>query len=207
MKRKSGLHKKVSSIFGETFSPDDSFVKTPHLSNDVADVDDAGTSSGNFSVSNVDKQSAKLKPHPATGLPRKTVTKTTIALTEDQEYEADQKKKLFLVVGLGVTFALVLFFGYYRPSKKAVAKPNVASAKIMGTKVSEIYWPKPKVWPEDIRDPMVFKENAAKLYALESKIKGPFILRGIVHKPEGRSMALLGTEIYYEGDEVDGWTI
>ena len=54
---------------------------------------------------------------------------------------------------------------------------------------------------------MVFKEDAAKLYAFESKIEGPFVLRGIVHKPGGRSMALLGKKILYEGDEIEGWTV
>ena len=53
---------------------------------------------------------------------------------------------------------------------------------------------------------MVYQEDEAKLYLVESKIEGP-ILRGIVHQPQGRSSALIGIDIYYEGDQVDEWTV
>lgn len=33
------------------------------------------------------------------------------------------------------------------------------------------------------------------------------IIRGIISKPNGRSLALLGTKILYEGDEIDGWKV
>ena len=203
MKRKSGLHKKVSSIFGGASLPDNLSAKTQLADNDAAGAVKAGTAATDLPASGVEYQHHAPAAWPA----HKTVAKVAPALTEDQEYEASQKRKLFLVIGLCVVLALVLFFSLYQPGKKTIANPDMPSDTAITTKASEIYWPEPEFWPVDTRDPMVFKEDAAKLYALESKIKGPFVLRGIVHKPEGRSMALLGTEILYEGDEIDGWTI
>ena len=42
MKRKSGLHKKVSSIFGGTSLPDDPSAKTHLADNNAAGADKAG---------------------------------------------------------------------------------------------------------------------------------------------------------------------
>lgn len=208
MKRKSGLHKKVSSIFdGASFPAACPSAKTPLTDNDAAGAAKAGTAATDLPASGVGGHTTKSQYQHHVPAAHKTVAKVAPALTEDQEYEALQKRKLFLVIGLCVTLALVLFFNFYQPGKKTIANPDMPSDTAITMKASEIYWPEPELWPADTRDPMVFKEDAAKLYALESKIKGPFVLRGIVHKPGGRSMALLGTEILYEGDEIDGWTI
>ena len=187
MKHKSGLHKKVSSIFGGTSFLDEASAKTPLADNDAA--------------------SAAKPPHQYYAPAAKTFAKAASFLTENHEYESSQRRKLFLVIGLSVVFVLVLFFNFVQFGKKTDTSLDGPSAQVMPVKVSEIYWPEPEIWSADIRDPMVFKEDAARLYALESKIKGPFVLRGIVHKPESGSTVLIGTEILSEGDEIDGWTI
>ncbi len=199
MKRKSGLHKKVSSIFGDTSLPEAQSVKTPLADNDVASSAKTGPAATDLPTSIVGGHSSKAQyQHHAP---------VSLALTEEQEYAASQRRKLFVMVGLCVVFALVLFFNFYQPEKKPAAHQDMLSDTAITMQASEIYWPEPGIWPADIRDPMVFKADAAKLYAVESNIEGPFVLRGIVHKPDGGSMALLGTEIFYEGDEIQGWTI
>ena len=210
MKRKSGLHKKVSSIFAGTSLPDDPSAKTPLADNDAVGAAKVGTAAADLPASGVGGHTAKpqYQHHtPATGPAHKTVAKVAPVLTEDREYAASQKRKLFLVIGLCVVLALVFFFNFYQTGEKTAANPDMPSDTAIAMKVSEIYWPEPELWPADIRDPMVFKADAAKLYALESKIEGPFVLRGIVHQPQGSSSALIGTEILYEGDEIDGWTV
>ena len=208
MKRKSsGLHKKVSSIFGGTSLPDDPSAKTTLDDNDSAGAVKAGTVVTDLRASDVGANTDKPQYAPDAGPVRKTVAKVAPALTEDQEYEAAQKRKLFMVVGLCVVLAIVLFFNLRQPDKKTAANPDGPSVQIIPAKISEIYWPEPELWPSDIRDPMVFNKDAAKLHAIESNIQGPFVLRGIVHKPQGGSSALIGTEILYEGDEIDGWTV
>lgn len=206
MKRKSGLHKKVSSIFGGTSLPNGLSAKL--ADNDAASAAKSATKAADLPVSILGDPAAKPQNYaPAAGPTHKTIAKAASHLTEDQLYEASQRKKLYLSFGLAGVLVLVFFYNFYQPGKKTAATPDGPSALAKRVKVSEIYWPEAEVWPEEVRDPMVFKESAAKLYARESKIQGPFVLRGIVHKPEGGSMALLGTEILYEGDEIDGWVI
>lgn len=211
MKRKSGLHKKVSSIFeGTSLLGDDPSAKIPLADNDAASAAESATKATDLPASDVGGRTAGQQHRhytPAAGALHKTSPKVKPVLTEDQEYATSQRRKLFMVIGLCVVFALVLFFNFYQPGKETTVTPVEPSAPAVPVKVLQIHWPEPELWPEDIRDPMVFKEDAVKLYVVEQDMKGPFTLRGIVHKPEGGSMALLGTEILYEGDEIDGWTI
>lgn len=212
MKRKSGLHKRVSTIFGDSPLPGGPSSKMAVSENDAADAERVVTPPSDLPTSDVGVNSGTPHDRPSAVRPagemiRKAVPKVSVALTEDQEYDASQRRKMFLVIGLAVGLTLVLFFNFYSPGKKVALKAEELSSQVRAVKASEIDWPEPEVWPASIRDPMVFKEDAAKLYALESGIAGPFVLRAIVHKPEGRSMALLGTEILYEGDEIDGWTV
>ena len=207
MKRKSGLHKKVSSIFeGSSLPMDKSSTNTLLANNNAAGVAESVNKNTDSSTSGIGGHTAEPQHYtPAAGTVHKT---DTLTLTEDQEYAASQRRKLFLVIGLAILLALVLFFTSYKPkSKSVVENPDTSSSLDMVVRNTDISWPTPEVWPTDIRDPMVFKEDAARLYALESKIEGPFALRGIVHKPEGGSMALIGKEILYEGEKIDGWTI
>ncbi len=193
MKRKSGLHKKVSSIFGGTSLPNG-------LSVGLADDDAASAAESAATATDLPES---ILAGPAAGPTHKTIARVTPSLTKDQLYEAPQKRKLFMAIGFGVVFVVVIFFNFRQPGKKTAVNQDELSAKVMPVKVSKIYWPKPEIWPADIMDPMVFKKDTTNLSALESKVK----LRGIVNKPEGRSMALLGTDIFFKGDEIDGWTI
>ena len=212
MKRKSGLHKKVSSIFGGASLPADGLsADTPFVQNDVAVPDQTDTPAVDSPTPGIGDPPAKpqYQHHtPASETTHRTVAKVAPAvLTEDEEYEAAQKRKLIMVIGLAVVFALVLFFNLYEPGEKTVTTGEELSVQAASTGVSEINWPEPEIWPTDIRDPMVFKADASRLHEIEIGMEGPFVLRGIIHNENGRSMVLLGEEILSEGDEIDGWTV
>ena len=206
MTRKSGLHKKVSSIFGDAPLPQNPSEEKPPAVGNAADTHKAGASSTDLTSSGIDAHTSST---PQQYMPvNKPSTKTASpALTEDQEYDASQRRKLFLTIGLATILAVVLFVNLYQPAKKTAVVKDEPSAPSASMKVSQIYWPQPELWPADTRDPMVFQADAVRLYVAEGKIQGPFALRGIVHKPQGGSMALIGTEILYEGDEINGWTL
>jgi hypothetical protein len=204
MKYKSGLHKKVSSIFGGISLPESS-PQSPADKN-IADANIAETSAANPPVSGIDSRFADgygKQPHQASVLDTatRTIAKIDDNLTEDQEYAASQRRKLFLVIGLCVVFALVLFF-FYRPKPNRVpAGQKTSSKSVIAAKNAKIYWPEPEPWPADIRDPMVLGSSPVSV--------GGLALKGIVYLPQGRSSVLIGTEIYYEGDAVKdtNWTV
>jgi hypothetical protein len=203
MKHKSGLHKKVSSIFGGISLPDNS-SPSPADKN-AAGVNSAETSAANSPVSGIDRHFAGgygKQSHQASAPEPKiqTVAKVDGRLTEDQEYAASQRRKLFLVIGLCGVFALVLFF-FYRPGlKKVPTGPKTSSQSGIVAKDAEI-WPEPEPWSANIRDPMVLGASPVSI--------GGLALKGIVYPPQGRPSVLIGTEICYEGDIVKGtnWTV
>ena len=212
MKRKYGLHKRVSSIFGGVSPPDNLSVKHPAANNAAVDAGKAGTLSSDFPASDTGGDAAKspYEHQPsASGSGSKATAKVSLALAEEQEYAASQRRKLYIVIGLFGLLALVLYFNFYEPgsNKKIDADAKTSSQSGIVSKDVEIYWSRPELWSADIRDPMVFREDKARLYAVESKIEGPFALRGIVHQPQGKSQVLIGIEILYEGDEIEGWIV
>jgi hypothetical protein len=213
MKRKAGLHKRVSSIFGDVPRPDN--PSAPPVDNAAKDVDSTKTSSVDSSFSDTHSDSVseyRKQLHQTSVLESsgvQTAAKIDSKLTEEeQEYAASQRKKLYLVIGLCGVLALVFYFNFYKPGSKKTDAGGATSSKlaIVATE-SEINWPQPQLWPDDIRDPMVFREDEARLYAVESNIEGPFVLRGIIYQLQGRSQALIGIEILYEGDEIQGWIV
>jgi hypothetical protein len=196
MKHKSGLHKRVSSIFGKVSLPDNS-SPSPADKNAVG-MNSAETSAANSPVSGIDSHFAGgygKQPHQASAPePIQTVAKVDSRLTEDQEYAASQRRKLFLVIGLCGVFALVLFF-FYRPGpKKVPTGPKTSSQSGIVAKDAKIYWPEPEPWPANIRDPMVLGSSPVSM--------GGLALKGIVYLPQGGSSVLIGTEIYHEGEVV-----
>jgi hypothetical protein len=182
MSHKAGLHRKVSSIFGKTSLPD-SLSASPTDKN-VASVDNVQTSDSHFAGQTFTPDETQ------------TVAKVDDGLTEEErQFAASQSKKLFLVIGLSVVFALVLYFFYWPGHKKDSAGNTGTSHAGAAAQKTEINWPEPQPWPANVRDPMVL--GSSPVSAGEG-----FGLKGIVYLPQGRSSVLIGTEIYYEGDAV-----
>lgn len=182
MARKSGLHKKVSSIFGDMPIPGN-----PPAGN-------TGMSTGSPS-SGIDNRQYATPP-----AAQKTMPKVSVRLTEEQEYAASQRKKLFALIGLSCVFGIVLFFNFYKPQQATVKQTTAANEPVIASKNIEISWPDPGVWTSQIKDPMV-RNSVSTLNKTGNE--GTLTLRGIV----GGSMALIGTEILNKGDEYQGWKV
>ena len=218
MKRRSGLHKKVSSIFGDVTVPDNPPVQNQGIAGDSAVAteprpapkkhDDAQNIPGlrGSGAESHNKQTINNDVSPFRQVVQAPARSADI-FDEDEEFRASQKKKLMMVVALAVVFAAVMYFLYFKPAAgtKPIDQPG-ESTPTTRSQVSEIVWSQPDAWPEGTRDPMVYKAGQASLHAVEGTMDGP-ALRGIVHKPQGRSSVLLGTEILYEGEQYEGWTV
>jgi hypothetical protein len=178
MTRKSGLHKKVSSIFGDM----------PIPGNPPAGY---GNSSPGAPLPGIDNRQAMNRPTPVTSLRR----------TEEQEYAASQRKKLFAGIALACILGVVLFLNFYKPGKTATQNiPTPQKTTAVALNDLEISWPDPGTWSSDIKDPMIINS----IVTLNNiKNEGTLTLRGIV----GESMALIGTEILNKGDQYQGWTV
>lgn len=183
MTRKSGLHKKVSSIFGDMPIPGN-----PPAGN--------GKSSPGAPLPGIDNRQAMNRPAPG-----KPAPVTSLRFTEEQEYAASQRKKLFAIIALACILGVVLFLNFYKPGKTATQN-NSTAKKTTAAALNdvEISWPDPGIWPSDIKDPMIMNS----MITLDNlKNEGTLTLRGIV----GGSMALIGTEILYKGDQYQGWIV
>ena len=199
MKYKSGLHKKVSSIFGGVSLPDNS---PPSPANrNAAGANIAEISAANSPVLGIDNHfdgGYGEQPHQASALePIQTVAKADGRLIEDQEHAASQRRKLFMVIGLSGVFAVVLFFNFHGSGPKKVdtgTKTSFLSG--MAARDAKICWQEPEPWPANTRDMMVLGSSSGS--------DGGLALKGIVYPSQGRASVLMGTEIYYEGDVVSG---
>lgn len=217
MKRKTGLHKKVSSIFGDIALPENPASSVLNSQDDDSKKDDR--SSPDMRIPGLESPISKPlhqyhKPagEPASRIqPNRNGPRQGEALTEEQEYAAEQRKKLCIVIGLAVVFAVVLFFQFYKPNKSGKDVDPSAGTEIPVEAVafgeSSIDWVSPEAWTDYVRDPMVYRENEARLFQVENKAKGPLSFESFVQGADGKFMALIGTEILYVGEEIDGWTV
>ena len=95
-----------------------------YVEDNAAKVDKAEASSPNFSASVIGDGHAVKTPYrhqmPEAGLGSKVDAKTSRALTEDEEYAASQRRKLFVAIGLCGIFGLVLYLNFFKsgPNKK-----------------------------------------------------------------------------------------
>ena len=218
MKHKSGLHKKVSSIFGDIPVPEN----PPLRDHGIGSGSSVATDNGPVPGPHDDAQNISgLRGPVAEGHSRQALHKDVTPFRqvvqapfrsadifdEEEEFRASQKKKLMMVVVLAVVFASVMYFLYFKPAavNKAIEQ-QAGSTAVALSQVSEITWSQPDVWPDDIRDPMVYNKGEKDIHVIESKMEGP-VLRGVVHKPNGRSSVLLGKEILYEGEQYEEWTV
>lgn len=192
MKHKSGLHKKVSSIFDGASLPRELAGNSPLNSSDSSAQP---KSTGDFQKSQYTNFS------PFSGQTNNSFANSGSTVSLDQQYNASQKRKLFLMIGLSVLLVLVLFFNF-KPGKKVTPIPDNVPDSQPPAKVSQIQWLQPQIWNEDNRDPMVYVAYTEKTVDDES-----FIIKGIVRPPQGKPSVLVGTEILYEGDQIQGWTV
>jgi hypothetical protein len=204
MMRKSGLHKKVSSIFGDV-----PVVGNPPVRREGSGAEPKGEEGHNAPAIRVvgPDRNRKLEGDIR---PFAQVSKSSRPVDAfEEEYRIAQKRKLILVIALAVVFGLVMYFVYVKPAmtnKATVPEERQEEQAVAAKMASEIVWPAVEPWPKDVRDPMLYTQSDEVLN-VDKANAGELLLKGVVYKPGGKSSVLIGKEILYVGEEVQGWKI
>lgn len=124
---------------------------------------------------------------------------------------ARQKIMLILVPILLVVFVVMLGkvvdIPFLTAKKPATPKIEDVSPPIMVS--SDIDWRKPDLYPEGLRDPMQLTAAMARLIRIESQPPpelpkvGPLTVKGIVYSKDNPT-AVIGTKIAHIGDIIEG---
>lgn len=190
MNSKYGLHKRISFIFdGASERPSDG----------AAD-----------SASETPKApAAATEPRDETAT-AKTMTPTpvaakTVAAKPKKKMDGRQKRALILAAVLLPVFVGVLWLSLSAPepaggAPSAAAQPTAAAK----TPMVSVQWNKPQPWPESMRDPMQIARTTVTV-GVESA-NAELVVRGIV-LGQGRSSAIIGEQIVFEGETVRGTTV
>lgn len=190
MSSRYGLHKRISFIFdgepgGSPETAADSALKSAKVS-DAAFSADAGTSAPPSAFVPGPAPAKTAPPRPRrTGDPR-------------------QRRMLILAALLLPVFGGALGLMLFSPEAargKSTAASDPSSAAVKTPSVV-VKWNKPAPWPPSMRDPM----QIARVSATAGTEKSDLTVRGIVVS-RGRSSAIVGERIVFEGETVRGATI
>ena len=236
-KRKAGLHKKVSSIFdGVTVpksngpkpceSPD---IKGESPNQDAIDQQKRGfmsklspqlsRSSGadKFGGRIVEKNLSAIAGRGATKFGKYKPAKTNVSVNDK-----NSKTKIALILILFIVFVFIMMSNLNSGSKKSTPTPkNKQTIELVAKKnpEAEVNWEIPKLYPGQLRDPMVptqVKEIINKEWIEKKNMKGfenweaavmqiphyhDIIIQSIFYSENGRS-AVVANEIVYEGDKI-----
>ena len=225
-KYKSGLHKKISAIFGNVpISKNDNAEQLPATSEggspDSASPKPSVTEQL-LSSSLPPRQTAQ--PSPATISSKKSVAAGTVAKTSVQSFLGQHwkqiKSKVFvpkagvdagrhktmviLMPVLLVVFIFIIIRVLNQPSPKAARAQNPGKANVdSSVAISEkkINWQIPDPYPASLRDPMQAGLSAGGLGE-----NGSLVVKGIVYSDDKPS-AVVDNQIVHQGDKISGATI
>jgi hypothetical protein len=224
-KRRGGLHKQVSSIFGEVPIPtgdgeQQSPVNEPTSGNPVpAPPKPVAPSHLTAKPSKPEQPEQPAQPQPKPAAPKQpkieVVTKNAglnqlmeiwekISAKLFAEKEGvDVKKQKTMAVVIPVLFVVLIFVfsKVLRSPSRGVARPNPAGPSNATAAVDRQQWQIPEPYPESLRDVMQFDAEDAV-----SITRGLVAVRGIVYS-EDNSSAVVSNEIVHEGDEIAGATV
>jgi hypothetical protein len=201
MKHKTGLHKKVSSIFDGASLPRELTEPSLNKSN-VPNETKFGQASPKIAEPGRQNSKPQNQQQTSWGQANKTLLKVEGSNIEDKEVD-QQKKKLMLMIGLSILLIIILIFNFFKPLNKVTPIEIKETALAKQTKGPQINWADPGKWPADTRDPMVYGSCAPKT----NSEKETLVIKGIVRPPKGRASVLIGTEILYEGDKFQDWIV
>jgi hypothetical protein len=228
-KRKSGLHKEISTIFNG--------VPIPKSSDGMQPSTTATQEAASYGPPSHLKKSTAEAPKPAkpaqkaapTEKPKPKVEEQTVApipevITRAQPERLEQilrsiKDKLFepkpgvsparqkammvlvpvLFIGMVLVFVKVLGSG---PNKTAASNAFKPSAVVTAA-TNNITWQIPEPYPETLRDPMKFGPVEP---VTEPGQTGDFTVKGIIYSEDNPS-AIVGIEIVHVGSKVGGATV
>lgn len=221
--KKSGLQKKIASIFdGEESVPDNTVgpASTPAAESPSPSLT-AELSAVSPSINAVAiGQPVRLRPQPIRrkqAVAENTVTpKQAIDFVKARLFSSTSKnscnkqqqtKMAMLVAVLGAIFVSVLIFSLgSTPSNAAAAKSSqaqaVSSAGITPENAGVNTWKMPEAYPADLRDPMKPSSHKTSNGA-DTGADSSIVVRGIVYS-ENKPTAIISGQIVSQGDIIAG---
>ena len=226
-KRRGGLHKQVSSIFGGVPIPGGNSEQSPPPVNEPTSENPVPAPPKPVAPSHLTAKPSKpeqpeqtAQPQPKPAAPKQpkieVVTKNAgpnqlmeiwekISAKLFVEKEGvDVKKQKMMAVVIPVLFIVLIFVfsKVLRSPSRGVAKPNPAGSSNPTAAVDKRqHWQIPEPYPESLRDVMQF--NAADAASIT---RGLIAVRGIVYSEDNPS-AVVSDQIVHEGDEIEGATV
>jgi hypothetical protein len=225
-KDKSGLHKKISAIFGSVPIPrNDNMERLPAASEgkspDCASLQPSVT--GQLLSSSLSpRQTAQSSPTAVSS--KKFVMAGTVAKTSGQNFwyqhwkqikskifvpkagvDAGRHKTMVILMPLLlVVFIFIIIRVSNRPSPKSARAQNSEKANVdssVATYEKKINWQVPDPYPASLRDPM-----QPGLSAGGQGGNGGLTVKGIVYS-EDNSSAVVNSQIVHQGDKISGVTV
>jgi hypothetical protein len=215
-KRKSGLHKEISSIFEGISVP--GAVERPSGAAAPEQIEQGATRPP-AQGPHIPQIAPPAKPGPvpkavvakksAKSTWRKTWQKIKIKLfkSESGNISTRQKVTLILIPILSIALIYVLMPLVRRPKISEPKREALATAAV--DYKGEVDWKIPEPYPVTLRDPM--QPNTAgtinaEAEAIEAGKIASFIVKGIIHSDDNPA-AVVGTQIVHEGDVISGVSI
>ena len=209
LKHKSGLHKKISSIFDG--------VPVPPKTGDNQPSSPAAEFKGHVTPKPPVAAGPQFSPKVIQSPPARTFQQDISVKPYKQsisDYVTEklsdlktvklvdkQKIKILIIPFLAIIFVFILYRNFRSPIKEVSRNP--VSGQVTNTIMSgeAIAWQKPEPYPETMRDP-------TQLGAVSSFAAGTssIIVRGIVYSDDKPS-AVIGNDILHEGDTLGTVTI
>lgn len=211
-KRKTGLHKRISSIFDGVPIPEktgeptvggagQAFPKAPPKLPQVPPKPQF-------------QRAAKPPPRdiaskqPVATIPPKAKIPTGKTLRKHEKTERNRRQivmaMLIPVLVIILVFAIVRVFR--APLPKITPPVDIEPANII-VGSSKVDWQIPELYPSTLRDPMrAVSIRTTQATSGEEEEAGQIIVTGISYQEES-PLALIGTNIVHEGDEIFGATV
>ncbi len=224
MKRKTGLQKKISSIFDGVPLPGrpDDVPSENYVQQSYAPAQTLENKRPAYTEPRQTPQAAPSKPFELTeqldaapdlaGNVRKTLTVCSgfvdkLFISKDGQIDQRQKKMAVLVGVLSIVLVAVLLVIFRQPNKPFTPKP-LSDRVISDLKINFI---PPNPLPGSLRNPMIAAgmSSPSGSSAEENFAGSEPLISGIVFNPDNseKSVAIIGGKYYTKGQEIYGFTI
>jgi hypothetical protein len=230
MRERTGLQRQINEIFGDAGAP----IKkrplcprtpkpdgeTPHTSREAAKKEDRLTSAG--AVRPPAPRPLEIPPQREghETVPRDTLPGSSNVQMLEQRYRSAGGKTFTIKIKKRIKIAIVILLSSFLVWKmvnmtyssstggvKVEKGPTIQTQPVVA-RLPNTIWPIPKVYPEDVRDPMEWvaegqTPNSNSNNAVSTPGISRPIVRGILYS-EDKPRAIIGTDIVNEGDLIRG---
>ena len=234
MRKKTGLQRQISEIFGDENAPikrlpslsriPKSDLATPRSPRPEVETKEGDKFISTETVRPPDSRFLEMPPEPRIdkSISQSVPSSSSSVQLIKQRYRSSRigmpatriKKLVQITVALLLTAVLIWqVVNMIRPSSTGDAmvesKPQAQTHSVTG-ELPGADWPIPQVYPQDTRDPMEWNKKETATSNTEPEISAPDLSRPVVHGilySEDKPRAIIGSKIVGEGDLIEGATI